>query len=173
MPGRGPVDYRLRKGADMIDVLVIEDDEFKATDILRLVREVIDDAMVNRAASVTSALRAITSGKFDLVIMDMSLPTFDLSGPGGGGSPQGQGGVEILRLARRLGTLSPFVVVTQYPDIDINGDNVPLEQAAKRLSDRFGLCVQACLPYEFDSDDWQDDFRASLERVRAKARAGN
>ncbi|MGD0107878.1 MAG: hypothetical protein ABSC06_28130 [Rhodopila sp.] len=145
-----------------MNVLVVEDDEFKAADLLKLLQEGVTGAVIIRAASVTSALRAITYGKFDLIVLDMSLPTFDLSGPGGGGSPQGQGGVEILRLARRLEAKTQYIVVTQYPDVEIDGSDVPLAQAAKRLSSHFGIHVKACLPYEFDRDDWQHAFKRAL-----------
>ncbi len=143
-------------------ILVVEDDEFKAADLLRILMVILPDATVTRAASVTSALRAISSNRFDLIVLDMSLPTFDLSGPGGGGSPQGQGGIELLRLARRINVLAQYIIVTQFPDIEIDGLNVGLRHAAKRLSGRFGVDVLACLLYEFDSNDWQSTFRDAV-----------
>ncbi len=139
-------------------VLVIEDDEFKAADILRAIEELDRAIETERAASVTSALRKITTEDFDLLVLDMSLPTFDLSGPGGGGSPQGQGGVEVLRLAKWLGKDTPVVVVTQYPDIEIDGREAPLSVAAARLSTRFEVDVKLCILYEFDSDVWRSRF---------------
>lgn len=148
-------------------ILLVEDDEFKAADLIRLLEECISNASIERAASVTSALRAITTGQYELIVLDMSLPTFDLSGPGGGGSPQGQGGVEVLRLANRLGTNARYVVVTQYPDIEIDGAELPLDAAAVRLSARFALNVDACLAYEFDSDAWQDGLRRTLSGLSA------
>lgn len=148
-----------------MEVLLVEDDEFKAADLLKVLEGSLPGTRPTRAASVTSALRAITAQRFDLIVLDMSLPTFDLSGPGGGGSPQGQGGVEVLRLANRLGSESRYVVVTQYPDIEIDGADVPLKLAADRLSKRFGLTILACLPYEFDRDDWQTALQAALSRL--------
>lgn len=153
-----------------MNVLVVEDDEFKVADLLRLLQEMFPEATVTRAASVTSALRAISFGEFDLIVLDMSLPTFDLSGPGGGGSPQGQGGVELLRLARRLKTRGHYIIVTQYPDIEIDGSDVRLPQAARRLSSHLGLNVRACLLYEFDRDDWQLAFKDALRELIPRRR---
>jgi CheY-like chemotaxis protein len=145
-----------------MNVLLIEDDEFKAADISKVLTDSLPGASVQRATSVTSALRAMTEDSFSLVILDMSLPTFDLSGPGGGGSPQSQGGVEVLRLARRLGNVSPFVVLTQYPDVEIDGQDVPLARAARALRNRFGVDVKNCVLYEFDGDSWRMPFRDCL-----------
>ena len=85
MSYHGSGNYHLRTGEDVMMVLLVEDDEFKAADLTRLLHENLPPHQVTRAASVTSALRAITSDRFDLVVLDMSLPTFDPSGPGGGG----------------------------------------------------------------------------------------
>lgn len=140
----------------MKSLLIVEDDEYKATDLIKTVNVGIGVNDIQRAASVTSALRAINGSHFDLVILDMSLPTFDISGPGGGGSPQSQGGVEVLRLASRLDNRSPFVVITQYPDIEVDGHEVALGNAAQVLSQKFGVPVLGCLLYEFDDDAWRE-----------------
>jgi CheY-like chemotaxis protein len=145
-----------------MNVLLVEDDEFKAADITKVLAEHSPELIVRRAMSVSSALRAITAETFSVIILDMSLPTFELSGPGGGGSPQGQGGLEVLRLARRLECSSPFIVVTQYPDIELNGRDIPLAQASRALRSRFGLKVKSCLLYEFDGDAWRSSFRQDL-----------
>jgi CheY-like chemotaxis protein len=146
-------------------ILVVEDDEYKSADICRVIADIIPAAALSRAQSVTSALRSISSRKFDLVVLDMSLPTFDLSGPGGGGSPQSQGGVEVLRLAKKLGSTIPVIVVTQYPDVEFDGLEVPLAEAAVRLSARFGMNVLGCIAYEFDRGTWKEELIARLTEI--------
>jgi CheY-like chemotaxis protein len=146
-------------------ILLIEDDEFKATDVAKVLADTLPEANVERATSVTSALRAINGERYSLVILDMSLPTFELSGPGGGGSPQGQGGLEVLRLARRLSNISPFLILTQYPDIEIDGRDVPLAAASKALRGQFRIDVKMCLLYEFDGDAWREPLRDCLNSI--------
>ena len=145
--------------------LLVEDDEFKATDILKVLEERFAHDQVFRAMSVTSAMKAISTETFAVIVLDMSLPTFEMSGPGGGGSPQGQGGLEVLRLARRLQNVSPFIVVTQYPDIELDGNDIPLAIAAKALRTRFDVIVKDCLLYEFDGDGWRAPFRRRLTEI--------
>jgi CheY-like chemotaxis protein len=148
-----------------MNALLIEDDEFKAADILKVFNEVFPASTMKRAMSVTSSLRAITDESFSVVVLDMSLPTFDLSGPGGGGSPQGQGGLEVLRLARRLTNSPAVIIVTQYPDIELDGRDIPLSNAPKILRTRFGVNVLACLHYEFAGDAWRAPLRECLNRL--------
>lgn len=149
-----------------MDILLVEDDDFKAADIEKVLDEVQPSAHVERATSVTAALRSITGKRYALVVLDMSLPTFALSGPGGGGSPQSQGGLEVLRLARRLGNAATYIVVTQYPDIELDNREIPLNDAPKALSSRFGIDVKACLLYRFDGDEWRQPLRDCTKAVR-------
>ena len=149
----------------MTRILVVEDDEYKASDIIKTAQSVLNGVAIERAASVTSALTMIHDHTFDLVILDMSLPTFDISGPGGGGSPEGQGGIEVLRLARRVKNQSKFVVVTQYPDIEVEGREVSLSLAAAKLSQTFKLQVLGCLLYDFDDDEWRVPLIATIREI--------
>jgi CheY-like chemotaxis protein len=145
-----------------VNILLIEDDEFKASDIAKVIADSMPHATVRRATSVTSALKAITEVTFSLIVLDMSLPTFELSGPGGGGSPQGQGGLEVLRLSQRLKNEAPFLIVTQYPDIEIDGRDIPLSAASRALRRRFEVNVKGCVLYEFDGNSWRAPLRDFL-----------
>jgi CheY-like chemotaxis protein len=156
-----------------MNVLLVEDDEFKATDIIKVLGDVLEVTGVKRAMSVTSSLRMVTRESFDVIVLDMSLPTFDLSGPGGGGSPQGQGGLEVLRLIRRLAAKPTVIVVTQYPDIEIDGKDTPLKAAPKMLREKFEINVLDCLMYEFDGDAWRAPLKEALGRLHARYLARN
>lgn len=64
-------------------ILLVEDDEFKASDIVKILEDSVANATVIRAMSATSAMKAINSETFPLIVLDMSLPTFEMSGLGG------------------------------------------------------------------------------------------
>uniref|UniRef100_UPI00255280C3 hypothetical protein n=1 Tax=Aureimonas altamirensis TaxID=370622 RepID=UPI00255280C3 len=70
-----------------------------------------------------------------------------------------------LRLAGKLKNLSPFVVVTQYPDIEIDGFDVPLDHAAPLLTEKFKVRVGACILYEFDTASWQSPLIEIFSKV--------
>ncbi len=147
----------------MMDAMLVEDDEFKAADIARVVLDNIPGVVIQRAASVNSALKAISIKPPHVMLLDMSLPTFDLSGPGGGGSPQSQGGIEVLRLSRRLKQETIFFIITQYPGIEIDGIEVPLSGAAAKLSKKFNVEVCSCIGYDFENDQWRALLTTALQ----------
>lgn len=146
----------------MMHVMLVEDDEFKASDISRVVSDVLSSSVISRAASVNSALKAITEAPPTLMLLDMSLPTFDLTAPGGGGSPQSQGGLEVLRLSKRLKHDTNFIIITQYPGIEIDGVEIALSDASQILSKKFSIRVLVCVGYDFESDDWRTTLTSSL-----------
>ena len=78
-------------------ILVVEDDDYKKRDIAIVLRNQWPNAAMYSSASVSEACRDLLSAKYDLLILDMSLPTFDIL-QSGGGTPQSQGGWRYLGL---------------------------------------------------------------------------
>lgn len=80
-------------------LLVVEDDEPKQRSIIGFLSEIVrSDVTIVSAESLTSAVAVLSSQDVVFVVVDMSIPTFDLvKDRRGGGQPQGFGGADILR----------------------------------------------------------------------------
>jgi CheY-like chemotaxis protein len=71
--------------------LVVDDDIFKRTSIVdELKRLEISGNFIVEAISVKSAMKALRVTKFNIVVLDLNLPTFD------NGSPIANGGLQVL-----------------------------------------------------------------------------
>lgn len=136
-------------------VLVVEDDRYKRTEITSVLRGLAREIYIAEAESVNTACLHVYDERFDLVILDMSLPTFEQDAPGGGGSPQGQGGLEVLRVLKRLGSRSQVIVVSQYPEIELERQIFELGNAPSVLSDYFRVSVIGAVLYEFRNEAWK------------------
>lgn len=97
-----------------MQLLLVEDEDPKRAHIQSFVSALVPSAKILTARSVQSALDALDKGKIDLVLLDMSLPTFDVGESERGGRPQGFGGVEVLRYMDRCKLNIPTIVVTAY-----------------------------------------------------------
>src|SRR4051812_42581245 len=95
-------------------ILLVEDEAPKRDNIRSLLSQMALLEGVQEARSVGSAIRALRSGSFDLILLDMSLPTFDIVAGESGGRPQGFGGVEVLRYMDRFQVTTPAIVVTAF-----------------------------------------------------------
>jgi DNA-binding NarL/FixJ family response regulator len=97
-----------------MQILIVEDDEYKRRKVADLVADVLPNALISEARSLHSGLRALTSSDHDLAILDMTMPTFDISAEEDGGRPQAYAGRELLRHMRRRNVQTPVVVLTQF-----------------------------------------------------------
>ena len=142
-----------------IRMLIVEDDEYKATDL----REgIIVDCDLLVVASVRDAVVEIFKGTFDVVVLDMALPTFTADAASSSGTAQPQGGVEVLRAMKSMGERTPIIIVSQYPDLEIDGQFHSLEASPEVLSKRYGINVVSAIVYDFRNRAWADDFAQIL-----------
>ena len=58
-------------------ILVIEDDAYKSDQIVRFAKSVDNDIYICKKESLNSALLEVSKNNYDLIVLDMSLPTFD------------------------------------------------------------------------------------------------
>ena len=137
-------------------VLIVEDDKFKADD---LKNEIASDCDVTIVASVRDAVVRVFDEVFDAIILDMALPTFTADSSSLSGTAQPQGGVEVLRALKSTQLSTPVVIVSQYPDLEIDGVFHSLEAAPKVLSERYGINVVGAVVYDFQDRGWSDEFR--------------
>jgi len=114
-------------------ILVIEDNYFKREKVVDyLVQE--QGAQVSEAASYNSGLSTASARLFDLVVLDMSMPTFDRTDTDRGGRFRTLAGKEIITRLKKLNRLSPFVVLTGYTDFSDETKNLTIDQIADLLA---------------------------------------
>lgn len=66
-------------------ILLVEDDEHKADRLAEFVRHEYPSARLEKCASYQSGIRAILRVRPDVVLLDMTLPTYDRERDEGGG----------------------------------------------------------------------------------------
>ena len=143
-------------------VLIIEDDEFKQRRIAQVVRDFRPQTRIVLEKSVNAGLSGLSRERPDLILLDMSLTTFDV-GPGEpGGRPQNFGGMEILRQMERLEILIPVVVITQHERFAKGSQEVLLSALHRELKERHGSVFKALIYYNSAAGGWEKMLRAQL-----------
>ena len=152
-------------------IWLIEDDGFKRDKLRAALADIFEEPEVFEARSAKSAFNLLAGGTPDLVVLDMSLPTFDIGPSESGGRPQGFGGVEVLREMDRRGLTVPVIVVTQY---EVFGEErVGIGELAKRLASEHPERFVGLVYYETASEQWKKGFAEQATRaVRAKGAVG-
>jgi DNA-binding NtrC family response regulator len=145
-------------------VLVIEDDDLKTDRVRSFLAGEIPDVKVEVAKSYKSGLRALVARTHSLVILDMTLPTFDIQPGADGGRPLSLGGQELLRQMKRRSAMYPTAVVTGFDSFGSGPEAVTLARLDEDLRKEFGSFYLGCVYFNATSEDWRDKLR---ELVRA------
>ena len=132
-------------------ILIIEDNNKKAGEILKICREYCDNESISNAINVQGAFDYMYNHKFDLVIMDMCLPDSY------GAEPYKKGGLDILSMLykdSRVKIPTQVIVLTAYEDVIEDYKN-----EVKGYSVDFKL-------YDDSSCEWQDELRAKIKYLQ-------
>lgn len=145
--------------------LIIEDDNYKSEAILNIINKERSDSVVELAENVSSAIRLINSNVYDLIFLDMALPSHPVAA--GGGSPLSllSGGLEVLFELKTLKRKDRCLIVTQFPEIGMNGRLIPLKDAPNEILKYYGCDVITCIYYSNDSNEWQENIRKIIGNI--------
>ncbi len=104
--------------------------------------------------------------RFDLAVLDMSLPTYDLAKDAeGGGDPQGYGGQDLMRTLEGDFPHMKAVVITQYnifPDPQ-KVNSKTFAQLQSELETEFGELFLGMVSYSGKLGRWKIDVKTIIE----------
>jgi CheY-like chemotaxis protein len=134
-------------------ILVADDEGPKLENIVEAVSPLFSGAEIGTARSVRAALDVLRTRDAHVLVLDMSLPTFDVAPGEQGGRPQNYGGIELLRYMDFYGIRCPVFIVTQYEAFPDKGGHVDLTSLAERLRGDHPSTFRDLIYYAGASDD--------------------
>jgi CheY-like chemotaxis protein len=140
----------------------VEDDENKRTQILVFLIERFSSVEVVAAESLQSGLKLIVSDQFDLILLDMTLPTFDIGIDEDGGRPRAYAGREILRQMDRRQIGTPVVVLTQFDKFGEGDDALTLPELDGRLRQAHPKTYQGAIYYSSSVEGWKEELARKI-----------
>ncbi|MBJ2211424.1 MULTISPECIES: response regulator [Pseudomonas] len=143
-------------------ILVVEDDENKRIQLLRFLEGVIPKEVVVFERSLQSGVRKIRSETFDLVILDMTLPQYDLSPDEPSDDTHIFGGQEFLAQMDRFDVLTPVLVFTQFEVFGKPPNEMDLASLNRRLEIEYPLIYKGFVYYHASINAWKEELRKKL-----------
>lgn len=134
-------------------ILVADDEGPKLESIVETVGLAAPQAELAQARSVRAALDILRDKSAHIVVLDMSLPTFDVAPGEQGGRPQNYGGIELLRYMKFYRIASPVFIVTQYEVFPDKGGHVDLSDLGARLKREHTANFRNIIYYGGATDD--------------------
>lgn len=153
---------------DHVRCLIVEDDPYKLNGIQTYLNCVFVGTLdISVCQALASATALLGSQKFDLAIIDMSIHSHEPEAGSGSPFPLSTGGLDVLFeiVHSEKSTKTPCIILTQYPDIEIESLPIPVEQAKKEILDKFDIDVAGCVRYLEDDSQWKADLYFILEQL--------
>jgi len=145
--------------------LLVEDEGPKRAHIEGFLKGSVSNLHIKNATSVNSALRALEEKLPDLLLLDMSLPTFDIGVREGGGRPQGFGGIEVMRHMQMASLTCPTVVITGYEAFVRDDGPVDLSKLTLELNEEFPDFMRGVLHFNSTYDEWKKSLTETLSNL--------
>ena len=140
-------------------ILLVEDDCLKRNQINSFLKEKLQCTVTN-TSSLNEGLREMVRCKVDVILLDMSLPTFSLDDSE---NFNPYGGIKFLEEMKRKNNKTPVIIITQYEIIG-EGNNkkssVDIDNECKDIFDNYiDMIIYS------SSKQWEDRLKKDLEEI--------
>lgn len=146
-------------------ILIIEDDLNKLANVEAYLKKYFSNKQVSYMLDVKhsyqSGLEMIIQNTYDLLLLDMSLPNFDIDEKSDGGNPLSRGGELILYEMDILGIDIATLVITQHDDFE--GES--LESINEEYKNNFSSFYIGYVFYSAIESNWKKDLEKKLNEV--------
>jgi DNA-binding NarL/FixJ family response regulator len=147
----------------MINIILIEDDKKKIEDIREFLSDSFDYNDLVIKESYQSGLREILKNNYDLLLLDMSIPTWDKTIDEPGGSFEKFGGYKILKEITRKKKSIDTVLITMFDDFGESDNSITLTQLNGLLEKEFPEIYQGAVYYNTRENKWKDNLNEYIK----------
>jgi CheY-like chemotaxis protein len=147
-----------------MEILYVEDEEVKALEVKKLLSE---NNNVELRKSLNSGISAINEKKYDLIVLDMSLPLYDYETEDDDENDfEPFAGIDVLDELVRKGRSEKVVVITAF-DILGEGENmITLQQLDLRLKNEYKEIYLGLIFYNSSSLEWRRGLTSIIGGLR-------
>lgn len=149
-------------------VLIIEDNYNKLDQIESFLVKTVQNIIIDKGNSYNSGIRKIYDAEYDLIVLDMSLPTFDVTPRDSGGIKRAVAGREILQRMEHKEIFTPVVIMTQFEKF--GEDQMSLADLNKELENEFKNTWKATIHYDAGKQNWKNELEYWINVINKEKR---
>jgi CheY-like chemotaxis protein len=144
-------------------ILLIEDYEEKANNILAFLKSEFPDFQVDHRTSYNSAQEEIFEhgSEYALILLDMSMSTYDLNTDVSGGLPEPAAGQYILEGMFLRQITTPVIIVTMY---NVFGRK-QLDAFDIELKENYPQNYKSYIYYSSQKNDWKNELKNQIKKI--------
>ena len=143
-------------------ILIADDSEQKIEDLVAFFHEYhLPIENIDKSYSFRETVQLLMKEKYDLVMLDMSMPTKTNVI---GSKSRSLAGRDILSTVRFNGiTSTKFVIFSQFGEFGRHDEVISLQEIYQALEEEFGELLLGCLKYDSTSETWKEKLYALME----------
>lgn len=146
-------------------LLIVEDDRNKLEQLRELIKSRFPDTDVDTRSSYHHGAKSALSGGYDLILLDMSMPTYEASSSSSGGSPLHFAGREVLRQMKRRDVVAQVIVVTQFDTFGEGASRMSLEELTEALRRDHPGSFLGTIYYHPKQEQWKTELVRHVETL--------
>lgn len=151
-----------------MNTYIVEDDALKSERLILFMRERFPTSEVTLFGSFQSGLKAVELKVPDLLLLDMTLPTFDRQLGARESRLRPLGGYELLSKLRLKSIKTKVIVVTGLVAFGEGGSRITFEEVEGRCRYEFGSLFAGMIYYQQTSLEWQQILASCIVSATAK-----
>jgi len=136
--------------------LLADDNLEKLASIETLLKDNFEECEIESSHSYNSTIKKAKTGNFDLLILDMSMPTFDQK-EGTSAPIKPLAGRDVLSKLKYKKSPLKVIVVTQFDIFGRMSDTIDLQDLENTLEENFRDNFVGCVYYDPRSSSWSDN----------------
>lgn len=140
-----------------LKILFVEDNDHKRGRVIDFISHSFPNAEVDEAYSYTSGWQRLESSFYDLVLLDMTLPTYDRSSAESGGRVRIFGGREIARKIFRNKIKTKVAFITQFSAFSDKGYSYNFDELSKEVAKDLNDTFKGMIFYNSSVSTWRDE----------------
>jgi CheY-like chemotaxis protein len=143
-------------------MLLIEDDVNKAEQIAGFVGATFPDWELVVRRAFQSGLKEAIINPPQVILLDMTMPSYEVGPREAGGRERRYAGREILRQLSRRSISVPVIVITQYEQFEEEGEIVALAELVAQLRAEYPVNFVDAVFYQAANASWMERLKTLL-----------
>ncbi|KJS01331.1 MAG: hypothetical protein VR65_09270 [Desulfobulbaceae bacterium BRH_c16a] len=149
-------------------ILLIEDDQNKIKQLTEHLEKHIDNISIIVRKSYQSGFKEVLTVQYDVILLDMSMPTYEISPIEHGGRPRPFAGKDILRQMQRKSINTPVIIVTQFEKFGDGLNSISLAELSSELNLKYPEIYKATVYYNPSFNNWKKEIINYIVHIRKK-----
>lgn len=145
-------------------IILIEDDKKKIEDIKWFLQDSFNYSELVIKESYQSGLRELNKNDYDLLLLDMSIPTWDKTIDEPGGNFEKFGGYKILKEITRKKKIVDTILITMFDDFGESDTSITISQLDSLLNQEFKSFYKGVVYYNTREDKWKTTLNSLIEK---------